>query len=386
MKIGYILGLKQGIHRFIYRELCAQEEMGCDISIFTTKRNHGTYNPHDSWKVHSVSKYSGILMQIVYFLKQPALYIKLFSEALKNGAVADFAIAANYAGDAKGLDLIHAHFGDRKLYVAYFLKRLTGIPLTVTIHAHELWRNPNWDMFKVAMEATDRIVTISDFNKQYMIDTFQIDGDKIEVVKLYVDDDDIINEDQKHILIVGSYEERKGYDTLLEAMKIMDRTDYKVWSAGYGHMDIPGLAKKMGLEDRIQFFGKIHADILNIMTMSCDFFCLPCKDVQLPGGTMDREGIPVAIMEAMAYGKPVISTRHVGVPELVENMLVDQGNAKQLAEAISYLLNHPEVYAKQGKRNQEIIKERYSNKNAETLNTLFKEVTSAKKNKNVLIK
>ncbi|MFK7809011.1 MAG: glycosyltransferase family 4 protein, partial [Saprospiraceae bacterium] len=283
MKIGYILGLKQGIHRFIYRELCAMEEMGCDISIFTTKRNEGTYNPHDNWKVQSVSKWSGIFMQVIYFLKQPALYLKLLSEAIKNDSVADFAIAANYASDAKGLDLIHAHFGDRKLYVAYFLKRFTGIPLTVTIHAHELWRNPNWKMFAVAMAGTDKIVTISDFNKQYMIDNFQIDANKIEVVKLYVDDDDIIKDNQKHILIVGSYEERKGYDTLLEAMALMKRDDYTVWSAGYGHMDIPGMAKRLGLEERIKFFGKIHADILNILTMSCDFFCLPSKDVEMPG-------------------------------------------------------------------------------------------------------
>lgn len=372
MKIGYILGLKQGIHRFIYRELCAMEEMGCDITIFTTKKNEGTYNPHDSWKLHSVSKVSGILMQIIYFLKQPGLYLSLLSEAMKNGSVADFAIAANYASDAKGLDLIHAHFGDRKLYVGYFLKRFTGIPLTVTIHAHELWRNPNWKMFNIAMNATDKIVTISDFNKQYMIDNFQLDADKIEVVKLYVDDDDIIKSDQKHILIVGSYEERKGYDTLLEAMALLDRTDYTVWSAGYGHMDIPGMAKKLGLEDRIQFFGKIHADILNIMTMSCDFFCLPSKDVKMPGGAMDREGIPVAIMEAMAYGKPVISTRHVGIPELVEDMLVDEDNPKQLAEAIAFLLDHPEVYAKQGARNKEIIQQQFSKGNAKVLNALFR--------------
>jgi colanic acid/amylovoran biosynthesis glycosyltransferase len=377
MKLGYILGLKQGIHRFIYRELCAMEEMGCEINIFTTKRSDGTYNPHDNWKLHSVSKYSGILMQIVYFLRQPGLYLKLLAEARKHHAVADFAIAASYVQAAKGLDLIHAHFGDRKLYVGYFLKKFTGIPLTVTIHAHELWRNPNWKMFKLAMAATDRIITISDFNKKYMVDTFQMDPNKIDVIKLYVDDDDIIPQGQKHILIVGSFEERKGYDTLLQAMALLKRSDYMVWAAGYGHMDIPGMAKQLGVADRIQFFGKIHADVLNILTMSCDFFCLPSKDVKMPGGGMDREGIPVAIMEAMAYSKPVISTRHVGIPELVEQILVDEDNPKQLAEAINYLLDHPEVYALHGAKNQQIIQEHFSKKNVHTLNTLFKKLSGA---------
>ena len=378
MKIGYILGLKQGIHRFIYRELCAMEEMDCEVSIFTTKNNPGVYNPHDNWKVYDYNKVSLLLFQVLYFLKQPSLYLKLFSEAMKNNSIPDFFIAAHYLDKVKNLDLIHAHFGDRKLYVAYFLKRFTNIPLTVTIHAHELWRNPNWKMFHLSMRAADRIVSISDFNKQYMIDNFQFDPEKIDVIKLYVDQEDVIS-DKKHILVVGSYEERKGYDVLFKAMKILNRDDYTIWCAGTGHLDVPGDAKRMGLDHQIKFFGKIHADILNIMVKSCDFFCLPCKTVKLKEG-MDREGIPVAIMEAMAYGKPVVTTKHVGIPELVENMLVEQDNPEQLAKAIGYLLDHPEVYASHGERNKKIIAEKFSKNNATTLKELF-DLLAKKENK-----
>ncbi len=373
MKIGYILGLKQGIHRFIYRELCAMDEMGCKLTILTTKNNPGVYNPKDHWKVFGYSKWGVLFSQPLYFLANPGKYWQLFRQALKNNALVDFFIARHYVPQAKDLDLIHAHFGDRKLYIAYFIKQFTGIPLTVTIHAHELWRNPNWNMFHLSMNNCDRIISISEFNKQYMIDNFQLDPNKIEVIKLYVDPEDVIT-DKKHILIVGSYEERKGYDVLFKAMQLLDRKDYHIWVVGTGHLDVPGDAKRMGLEDQLTFFGKMHADVLNILVKSCDFFCLPSKTVKLKDGGMDREGIPVAIMEAMAYGKPVISTKHVGIPELVEDMLVEQDNPQELAQAMGFLLDHPEEYGRMGERNKAIMAEKFSKKNVKTLNELFSRV------------
>ncbi|EFH2951749.1 glycosyltransferase, partial [Escherichia coli] len=69
----------------------------------------------------------------------------------------------------------------------------------------------------------------------------------------------------------------------------------------------------------------------------CDIFCLP----SVTGGNGDMEGIPVVLMEAMACGKIVVSTRHSGIPELIEDgvtgFLCEEKNVEELVEKIKFI-------------------------------------------------
>ena len=96
-------------------------------------------------------------------------------------------------------------------------------------------------------------------------------------------------------------------------------------------------------------------------------FCLPSERSE----TGDQEGIPVVLMEAMAHGLPVVATRHAGIPELVEETLVDEGDADALAKALLRLGEQPGLSAEQGRRNLEIIKARFSSRNVFQLKRLF---------------
>jgi len=75
-----------------------------------------------------------------------------------------------------------------------------------------------------------------------------------------------------------------------------------------------------------------------------NIFALPCIDLRGHGEHVD--GIPVAIMEAMAAGLPVVSTDISGIPELIEDgvsgVLVPAGEAAALADAVIALLDDPE--------------------------------------------
>jgi colanic acid/amylovoran biosynthesis glycosyltransferase len=73
----------------------------------------------------------------------------------------------------------------------------------------------------------------------------------------------------------------------------------------------------------------------------------------------------------MSYGKPVISTRHAGIPELVEEILVEENNVEELAKAIELLADNPDLRRKLGERNRKIIEERYSKKNVLKLRDIF---------------
>lgn len=73
----------------------------------------------------------------------------------------------------------------------------------------------------------------------------------------------------------------------------------------------------------------------------------------------DTEGIPVAIMEAMARGLPVLSTRHAGIPELVEDgksgFLVPERDPDALAKKLAYLVQHQDLLPKMGRAGRNFI-------------------------------
>lgn len=377
MKIAYIVSIKKGIHRFIYRELC-EVSKEFKIALFPTKFDYGLYNPREEWELYLYDKFKVILKQPFYFLKNPLKYASLLAESIASNSFVDFMIANDFAARMKKIkvDRIHCHFGDRKLFIGYWCKKITGLPLTVTIHAHELSRNPNWKMFKKSLGFCDSIISISQHNKEILVKDFGLKENRIDVIRLFVDEKEDTVPSLKKILTVGSFEDRKGYDVLFDALRQLKRKDYILWVVGSGHLPVEKWAKGLN----VKFFGNLHKDVLNILMDSCDFFVLPSKKVNVKpvSGTnitapgYDTEGIPLVLMESMLAGKPVISTKHAGIPELVKDILVDENNPKQLAKAINYLLDHPEVYAKMGKENRKIVLKNFSRKNAEALKDVFR--------------
>jgi glycosyltransferase involved in cell wall biosynthesis len=270
--------------------------------------------------------------------------------------------------------------GDKKLYIGYFLKKFIGLPLTVTIHAHELYQREVYDKpnkMKWLFSQCDKIITISDFNKDILMEKLKLSEKMIEVMRLFPDESHIDEyNSKKKILIVANWTETKGYKILLESIKRINREDFIVWAVGGSYFskdsfDLAKLIKKYKLEDRIVIMGRLKGELLSPLFSSCDFFCLPAQTKYMGGDRIKREGIPVSLMEAMAWGKPVISTYHAGIPELVEEVLVKENDVDELKEAIEYLLDHPEKWAEMGKRNQEIIRKKYTPENVKILSDIF---------------
>ena len=93
----------------------------------------------------------------------------------------------------------------------------------------------------------------------------------------------------------------------------------------------------------VPYFKKIWKVFLN-----ADVFVLPCRICK----NGDRDGIPVALMEAMAYKIPVISSNIVGIPELVDHnlngYLILEGNFLILAEHLRHIYDHPSLRVNMG--------------------------------------
>lgn len=106
------------------------------------------------------------------------------------------------------------------------------------------------------------------------------------------------------------------------------------------------------LKERIKFLGEINnaRELLNIF----DIFVLPSLS----------EGMPIAVLEAMATGLPVVATNVGGVSEVVEDsqtgFLVPSGNSNIMAEAIIKILNNPELAKTMGEEGKKRVKEKFS--------------------------
>src|SRR5712692_7121361 len=166
-QVGYVVSMAQGMQSFVYREVRELFAQGVVVHLFPTKVGPGPYAPDASWPVHKPSLGALILTHIQTLLTNPQRYLAVLSEALVLGGFMDFALSVFVSKTAleNKLRLIHCHFGDHKLFVGYFCGRLADTPVSVTIHAYELYSNPNPRLFRQALKTVKAIVAVAEYNR-----------------------------------------------------------------------------------------------------------------------------------------------------------------------------------------------------------------------------
>lgn len=372
VRIGVIATMKKGLEHFVYRELSVLTAEGYSISLFPTKFGKGLYNARTEWTLHRWNPVKVVLPQILYLLRSPLKYARMLREALATGTVVDMILAWYFAGSMAGVDVIYATFADHKLYVGYYCKQILGKPLAVTIHAYELYNNPSPDLFVRALKACDQIITVTEYNRRLLADKYGINPSRVEVVRINVDLEDYRPGKRFAILIAAFFAERKGHEVLFRAVKELGLDDIEVWVAGDEGtevaVDVRGLARELGIEDQVAFFGKQGGNALKALYRSCDLFCLPCRFDRAGVG----EGFPTVIAEAMAFGKPVVTTRHVEIPFVIDEILADENDVHGLAQAILRAYRSSSLREKLGEKNRKIAEEMFSTRNATRTGQIFK--------------
>jgi len=377
LTVAYIVPMGDGLHSFVYREIRELLSMGVNVHLFPTKTGPGPYEPSASWPVHSARPLAVVAANVRRLVRCPKRYTKALTEAVVAGALVDFALGALVADlvERHDVHLVHCHFGDHKFFIGHFVGQFTHRPVTVTIHAYELYNNPNPKMFRYALLSAAAIVTVSEYNRRVLEREYQVPPDRIRVIPLFAylpeGFSPRIPGDRIIILTVARLVEKKGHHSLMRALSKLPQ-EYEAWIVGQGPLDVRAMAKAEDVENRVRVLGRLDDAQLQEVYRAATIFCLPSETT--PEG--DREGIPVALMEAMAHGLPVVATRHAGIPELVEEILVDQGDTDKLAGALLQLGRDPGLRARLGRRNREIVAARFSRRNVLLLKALFEALAS----------
>lgn len=383
MNIALITSMKEGLHQFVFRDIEALDNKGHTVRLFTLLNKKGLYNPKPHWEVLAASTKETLLKLIPFVVSNPLLFARLLFKALQTSSVKNLLIAIAYAEHMDDIDVTYAYFGDHKFLVGYYLKQITGTPLLVTVRAYELYNNPNPKLFAEALDYCDRIVTITEHNKAYLCDHFGASPEKIDIVRQIIDLDSYKYEDKLRILIVGFFSTKKGHEVLFNAIKEMDRDDVEVWVVGdeaadRDNVDCRRIAKELDIEDKIVFFGAHSGNALRAFYRVCDVFCLPSRT----DAHGDKEGFPNVIAEAMGFGKPVVSTYHAGIPEVIDSILVEEDNIPQLVDALNTVCDSPELRQQMGKRNRTVVEEMFSPANNDRLEEILKRYAKPKDSTN----
>jgi len=247
---------------------------------------------------------------------------------------------------------IHSQWVHSGGTVAMYGAWLLGVPFSFTGHAADLFRERAALHDKI--RRADFIVCISSFHRNFFLEN----GARPEqLITVYCGIDTSLfspsareraSGEPFRIISAGRLVDKKGFDWLIRACGILrDRgRDFECVIGGSGPLEAP-LRRQIAeanLSDRVTLTGEAlkQEDIPAFMNQG-DVYCLPC----IWAADNDVDGLPQMLMEAMACGVPVVSTRLVGIPDLVVDgstgLLVDPNQAEPVADALERLMDDEQL-------------------------------------------
>lgn len=260
-------------------------------------------------------------------------------------------------------DIVHSH-----TYFSNTIGRIAGKLAQVSViitHVHNTYHNyskRNHLIERVLSVNTDKIICCSKAVRNYVLKTEKIEARKTIVINNGIDlrlfheqgSGSTLRKSLKMgdnvpvVITVASLTEKKGHRYLLKALKIIKGkcNSLKALIVGDGPLrhELRNIAGEYGLQDSVIFTGQ-REDIRELLEIS-DLFVLPSL----------QEGLPLAVIEAMSTGLPVIATAVGGVPDVIDDgktgILVPFGNLEALSNAVLTLLADPKKKERIGRCGQ----------------------------------
>jgi glycosyltransferase involved in cell wall biosynthesis len=259
----------------------------------------------------------------------------------------------------RGIRHIHVHFANRATHTALFIKQWAGIPFSFTAHAQDFMVDLGSDaLLRELCREAEFVVGVSDFSCGLLRKTCPDSADKIFRVYNGIAMEQFpaapIGEfGALRIISIGRLIEFKGFHHLADACALLAGRgiDFHWTLVGEGpwREQLETQVAALGIASQVTFAGVQSQESIKRLLIGSDVFCLPC--------IVDSKGasdiLPTVITEAMACSLPVVSTRLVGVPEMVvpeeTGLIVEPGDVSALAGALARLANHRDLARRFGK-------------------------------------
>lgn len=270
-------------------------------------------------------------------------------------------------------DLIHAHFGYNAVNILPVVRKL-NIPMIVTFHGYDaspmIHSKPAYyKLLPELLEYCKKIIIVSN-HMRFVLPLTAEQQKKLVIYPCPVDADYFSPLDMKSkpgeigILHSGRLVPKKGVTDLArvfhEVVKTHPQTRLDLIGEGPELQKINLLCNELNISDKVHIHGQQPQSVVRDFIGGTDIFVLNSRTAE----NGDMEGSPVTILEAMSMGKAVISTKHAGIPDLIENekngLLVDEKDNEGLLNAINRLIEEPRLRYKLGQNARQSVEENFS--------------------------
>jgi glycosyltransferase involved in cell wall biosynthesis/GT2 family glycosyltransferase len=350
-------------HSFVRREIAALEACGFTIDRYSIRRSEAALvDPadiaeHQRTEVILARGFFGLLADfLTVACIRPIRFVKALHLTFKMGRRSPKGVFRHliYAAEAcvlfrclrrSGVRHLHAHFGTNSTAIALLTKILGGPPYSFTIHGPDEFDHPESLSLDEKIARAAFVVAVSEYGRSQVFRWCEPrHWGKIHVVRCGVDATFLRGEPQpvpatNRLVCVGRLCPAKGQLRLLEALKRLaaEGIPFEMVLAGDGPMrrEIEREIQRLGLGVHVRITGWVSNDAVRKYLLESRAMVLPSF----------AEGLPVVIMEALALGRPVVSTYVAGIPELVENgvngFLAPAGSIDALTAALREVLAAP---------------------------------------------
>ena len=384
---------------FVTNQITALLDNGHDVEIFAFNR------PQEGDPQRAIQEYD--LLSRTHYMSSPETYIDglqilstvfprlCFREdfplqhvlgVLQNGKKAprQFEVLENLL-QAKRFDVYHAHFGPIGEAIRPAVESLDA-PFVVSFYGQDIseYTKANPNAYDKVFERSDAVLSLSEEMRERLHDA-GCPSRKINKQPVMVDTNEYPFRERGsptdgpvELLTVARLVEKKGIQYAVEALAELEISrDFRFRIIGDGPQReiIENTVSTHGLEEQVDFLGyREHEEVKDWLNQS-DIFVLP----SVTAANGDREGTPTILLEAQAAGLPVVSTRHAGIPEIVDDgktgYLVPERDVSLLAEALSSLIEQPEKWGVMGKAGRNLVKNRHDPETlVDSLETVYRDV------------
>lgn len=380
LKIAFLVGQFPALSEtFVLNQITALIERGHEVSIFA-ERDPGESDVHpdvDRFALRGRTRYEGMPGSLAArALRLPSI-VHRGRDAIRALNVLEFggdaaslrlAWAAHLFHGAPAFDIVQCHFGALGLK-AVQVKAAGALKgkIVTAFHGEDVINYPKrfrGNPYAPLFARGDLFLPISDRWNQALI-AMGCPPNRIRTHRMGVDLRRFVPRTASRdgclrIVTVGRLVEKKGIADAILALSTVDAPfEYLVAGDGPLRGSLERLALERAPGKPIRFLGARTQSEIASLLQSADVFVAP----SVTAADGDVEGLPVSIMEAMASGIPVVSTRHSGIPELVADrvsgFLVAEHDVAALAARIGTLASDPAMRTRMGAAGRAIVASEY---------------------------